>query len=60
MIKDEKVPAASKFAERFSEVLKEKNITRAAFGKKYGIPPNTVSNWCTGTNEPSFGMLIFI
>jgi transcriptional regulator with XRE-family HTH domain len=55
-----KLPTASKFAERFCALLKEQNMSRASFGKKYGIPPNTVSNWCTGTNEPSFDMLIFI
>jgi len=55
-----KLPAVSKFPERFCELLREKNMTRAGFGRKYGIPANTVSNWCTGTNEPSFDMLIFI
>ena len=54
------LPAVSKFAERFKELLEQKNMNQTVFGKKYGIPNKTISNWCNGTSEPSFDMLIFI
>jgi len=53
------IPRASKFTERFRELLAENGMNQTTFGKKYGISPNTVAKWCNGT-EPSYDMLIFI
>lgn len=35
-------------------------MNQTTFGKKYGISPSTVTNWCNAGVEPSFDMLIFI
>lgn len=54
------LPQASKFAERFRKLLADNNMNQTTFGKKYGISPSTVTNWCNSGVEPSFDMLIFI
>lgn len=54
------LPRESKFAERFRKLLADNNMNQTTFGKKYGISPSTVTNWCNAGVEPSFDMLIFI
>lgn len=56
----QQLPQASKFAERFRKLLADNNMNQTTFGKKYGISPSTVTNWCNSGIEPSFDMLIFI
>lgn len=38
--------------DKIKSMIKEAGLTQDGFAAKYGIPKNTVHNWCQGVNEP--------
>ncbi len=50
----------NKFSERFSQTLKENEISQNAFAKKIGMSQGIINNYCTGKREPSLDSLIAI
>ncbi|MBE7085073.1 MAG: helix-turn-helix transcriptional regulator [Clostridiales bacterium] len=42
-----------KIGENIKYLMKVKNLTQSALAKEIGVKQNTISQWITGTNEPS-------
>lgn len=38
--------------DKIKSMIKEAALTQDGFAAKYGIPRNTVHNWCQGVNQP--------
>ena len=43
---------SEKTATMMKNLIKDAGLTQDGFAAKYGIPKNTVHNWCQGVNEP--------
>ena len=50
----------NRFAERFSECLKNNNITQTQFAKTVGVSISLINKFCLGTREPNLDLLLLI
>ena len=50
----------NKFAERFNEILKQRNISQREFAKQIKMSSSIINNYCTGVREPSLDSLMLV
>ena len=50
----------TKFAENFSDILRQKGLSQSQFARLYNVKQNTVSQWANGKREPTYHDLVCI
>lgn len=46
--------------DRVKAIIKSTGLSQDKFAEAYGIPKNTVHNWCQGINEPKEWALLLL